>query len=196
MKNKGTLWILTGSLLILLSFLLIFYNLTESTQAGERAMAVAQKLAEELPETTEAPEAPVEMPGREMPEIEIDGNGYIGVLEIPALSRTLPVMSSWSYPKLKTAPCRYQGSVCEKNLIVMAHNYASHFGSLKKLSLGEILTFTDVDGNVFRYEVMELELLDPFMTEEMEAGDWDLTLFTCTPGGQSRVTVRCMLKSI
>lgn len=193
MKNKGALWILTGSLLILLSFLLIFYNLTESTRAGERAMAVTQKLAEELPETTEAP---VEMPGREMPEIEIDGNGYIGVLEIPALSRTLPVMSSWSYPKLKIAPCRYQGSVYEKNLIVMAHNYASHFGSLKKLSLGEILTFTDVDGNVFRYEVMELELLDPFMTEELEAGDWDLTLFTCTPGGQSRVTVRCMLKSI
>ena len=24
----------------------------------------------------------------------------------------------------------------------------------------------------------------------MEAGDWDLTLFTCTIGGQTRVTIR------
>jgi sortase A len=28
----------------------------------------------------------------------------------------------------------------------------------------------------------------------MESGDWDLTLFTCTTGGQSRITVRCVLK--
>ncbi len=29
--------------------------------------------------------------------------------------------------------------------------------------------------------------------EEMITGDWDLTLFTCTLGGQTRVTVRCQL---
>ena len=27
--------------------------------------------------------------------------------------------------------------------------------------------------------------------QEMEAGDWDLTLFTCDAGGTARVTVRC-----
>ena len=27
--------------------------------------------------------------------------------------------------------------------------------------------------------------------EEMAAGDWDLTLFTCTLGGQARLTLRC-----
>lgn len=27
--------------------------------------------------------------------------------------------------------------------------------------------------------------------EEMESGDWDLSLFTCTLGGSYRVTVRC-----
>ena len=27
--------------------------------------------------------------------------------------------------------------------------------------------------------------------EEMEAGEWDFTMFTCTIGGSNRVTVRC-----
>ena len=27
----------------------------------------------------------------------------------------------------------------------------------------------------------------------MTSGDWDLTLFTCTYGGQERYTVRCTL---
>ena len=28
--------------------------------------------------------------------------------------------------------------------------------------------------------------------EAMESGDWALTLFTCTIGGKTRVTVRCV----
>ena len=40
-------------------------------------------------------------------------------------------------------------------------------------------------------EVAALEVLSPFDVEEMTTGDWDLTLFTCTVGGQSRIAVRC-----
>ena len=65
--------------------------------------------------------------------------------------------------------------------------------SLKDLSQGDEITFTDVDGNMFRYEVIELETLSPFAIAEMTGGNWDLTLFTCTVGGQYRVTVRCVL---
>ena len=45
-----------------------------------------------------------------MPETELDGEQYIGVLELPTLSLTLPVQSQWSYPALKVSPCRYAGS--------------------------------------------------------------------------------------
>ena len=34
------------------------------------------------------------------------------------------------------------------------------------------------------------ETLNPTDIEGMESGNWDLTLFTCTVGGQSRVTIR------
>ena len=38
---------------------------------------------------------------------------------------------------------------------------------------------------------MEIETLKPRAIEEMDSGEWDLTLFTCTIGGSYRVTVRC-----
>ena len=66
-----------------------------------------------------------------------------------------------------------------------------HFGLIKNLHYGDDVTFTDMDGNTFRYQVIEVETLKPLAVEEMKTGDWDLTLFTCTLGGATRVTVRC-----
>ena len=70
-------------------------------------------------------------------------------------------------------------------------NYQSHFGRLKELLPGDLVQFTDVDGNVFSCSVVETEILEKTDVEELESGDWDLTLFTCTIGGKTRVTVRC-----
>ena len=123
--------------------------------------------------------------------VRIDNREYIGVLSIPALGRELPVISSWDYPGLRVAPCRYTGSAYTDDLVIAAHNYASHFGRLRELSQGDSVRFTDTDGNVFDYVVSELEILEPYAVSQMTEGDWDLTLFTCTPGGQYRVTLRC-----
>ena len=73
-------------------------------------------------------------PNMEMPVLQADGKSYIGVLDIPALGLSLPVMSQWSYPNLKLAPCRYTGSAYSGNLILAGHNYPSHFGGLQAAS--------------------------------------------------------------
>ena len=76
-------------------------------------------------------------------------------------------------------------------MVIAVHNYKAHFGKLKELRIGDRLSFTDADGNIFYYEVGETEILAPDATEEMTDSDWDLTLFTCTLGGKNRVAVRC-----
>lgn len=128
----------------------------------------------------------------EMPTLEIDGRAYIGTLDIPALGLFLPVLSEWSYPNLKLAPCRYTGSAYQDSLVIAAHNYTRHFGRLKSLTTGDAVVFTDADGNAFSYRVSGVELLSPTAIEALEAGEWALSLFTCTVGGQSRVVVRCV----
>ena len=103
----------------------------------------------------------------------------------------LPTLSSWSYPNLKLSPARYEGSVYLNNLILLAHNYSAHFGQVHRLEEGDLVRFKDMENNIFDYSVKKIEELDSNQLEEMVSGDWDLTLFTCTLGGATRVTVRC-----
>ena len=187
--NRGTVWINAGLLLIAAALFLSVYNEWESHEARDSARQVIAQLCDELP--TEAGE-PTTLPDvrREMPVKTINGRDYIGVLSIPSLELELPVISQWDYPALKVAPCRYSGSLYQDNLIICAHNYASHFGKLKELQPGDTVLFTDMDEHVVTFRMVERETLNPMDAEEMEAGDWDLTLFTCTIGGQTRVTIR------
>ena len=199
-----------GLLLIAAALFLVSYNLYDELRAEQAAKQAVTQLDAYLPAEAapEAPTDPVEdqdplvrdertvipdyvlSPNMEMPMETINGIDFIGVLRIPALELELPIISEWNYPNLKSAPCRYSGSAYLNNLIICGHNYTSHFGNLKNLCEGDIATFTDMDGNVFTYKMMERETLNPTDIEGMESGNWDLTLFTCTVGGQSRVTIR------
>lgn len=187
--KRGAVWINAGLLLIAAALFLSAYNEWESHEARDSARQVIAQLCDELP--TEASE-PTTLPDvrREMPVKTINGRDYIGVLSIPSLELELPVISQWDYPALKVAPCRYSGSLYQDNLIICAHNYASHFGKLKELQPGDIVLFTDMDEHVVTFQMVERETLNPMDAEGMEAGDWDLTLFTCTIDGQTRVTIR------
>ena len=189
MRGRGSLWIKLGLLLIAAALLLTAYNLYDRFRAERSAQTAAAQIAQLTPE--EGIPDYLTTPEMEMPTQRIDGRDYIGILRIPTLDLTLPIISQWSYPDLKVAPCRYEGSAYTDDLILAAHNYPAHFGNLKTLHPGDQVSFTDIDGNQFHYQVVELETLQPTAIEEMEAGEWDLTLFTCTLGGQSRVTVRC-----
>lgn len=208
MRTKGNAWIALGLLLLAAALFLTVWNMNQANEAGDEAEAIVQELSAQIArhresenrEDTQGPTAQtldpnlpdyVRFPDMEMPTTNIRGYDYIGVLEIPALRLELPIMSTWDYTRLRIAPCRYQGSVYLHNMILCAHNYASHFGQIKNLAVGDNVTFTDGDGNVFFYKVAAIETLTPTAVEEMEAGEWDLTLFTCTIGGSTRVTVRC-----
>lgn len=132
-------------------------------------------------------------PNMDMPTESINGWDYIGILEIPSIDLYLPIISQWSDAALNVAPCRYSGSAYTGDLILSGHNYTAHFWHLSDLSPGDNVYFTDIDGNVFSYIVAERETLRPTAVEQMKSGDWALTLFTCTLGGQSRITIRCIL---
>lgn len=184
-----------GILCLLAAFCLTAYNIWSDAQAGETADSALRQMKQFQDDTVNPSEEEIPdyilNPEMDMPTQEIDGQDYIGTLVIESLGLSLPIISEWSYPRLRIAPCRYAGSAYLDNMVIAAHNYKSHFGHLKNLSQGDTVTFTDIDGNVFNYQVVEIETLPPYSIQEMTSGDWDLTLFTCTIGGQARVTIRC-----
>ncbi len=203
-RGKAGLVCLALGILCLTGALGLFQNnRSEALAAAESAFAVMEELAPAIreqagtepalsgrPADSELPLPPELDPT--MPTVEINGNRYLGFLTIPALELELPVMEDWDYDKLKIAPCRYTGTLLEHNLTIAAHNYWRHFGHLAELSLGDEILFTDAVGQTTRYTVAEKEVLPPEAVERMTAGEYDLTLFTCTFGGATRFTVRCL----
>ena len=209
MRSKvGIFCIVLGVLLLIGAPVLAFFNMRQDATAGDAAAAALSQLVDQIRENAEKeptdPEAegfgnwglqvPVELlteEDKKMTEVEIDGYAYIGYLTIPTLGLELPVMSSWSYPQLRIAPCRYAGSLRGEDLVLMAHNYNNHFGRISQLNIGDRISFTNMDGVTITYKVVAKDILDPTAVEEMTEGTYDLTLFTCTYGGGSRVTVYC-----
>lgn len=204
MRTKlGVFCMVLGAALVLGALSLFLYNQKEAKAAEEAVVTVMPQIVERIErqqeEQAETPALPQpEIPEQllkpedlEMTEVEIDGHAYIGYLSIPALGLELPVMADWDYARLKIAPCRYHGTLKGDDLVIMAHNYVRHFKSLPKLTAGDEVLFVDMDGSTTRYRVEVTDILPPTAVEELTAGDFDLTLFTCTYSGKERHTVYC-----
>jgi sortase A len=203
-KRIGIFCILLGIACLLASAGFVIYNSYESQSGAQYSRTLLQVVQDKMEETAlseaghtdliteELPPAdPQKTEPREMATIQAGDYASIGILAIPVLEVELPVLTDWSYEKLKKAPCHYYGSCYESNFVIAAHNYASHFGRLNQLQTGDLVLFTDVAGQTHYYEVVLLETLPPTATEEMITSGFALSLYTCTPGGSNRVTVRC-----
>jgi sortase A len=202
-KIIGVSCIALGLLCLLAAAGFAVYNRWEEQTGEQAAQTILQDIrthmeyaaAKTLPQTPlegeNFQESLPEPAVLQMQTVQVEGGECIGILAIPVLEVELPVLTDWSYEKLKKAPCHYYGSCYESDFVIAAHNYASHFGRLTQLQTGDLVLFTDVAGQTHYYEVVLLETLPPTATEEMITSGFALSLYTCTPGGGNRVTVRC-----
>lgn len=211
-KKAGIAIVAVGAALILSALVLLLYNRYADARAGREAetllagveAAISSQAAAEQEKTrprgqetrptgegngTEPTAAEALDP--EMPVAMLEGYGYVGYVEIPALGLKLPVMSDWDYTRLEIAPCRQFGSSRTDDLVIAAHNFESHFGRLNEMSLGNTVTFTDMAGIVNTYRAEMIETLSPKDVDAVQNSGYDLVLYTCTRDGQSRVAVFC-----
>lgn len=195
-KKLGAICMIVGVFLLIGALALLIFNTAESNRAKQSSTKVVSQLKDSIADSENQQETSPSEPSTttktsQMHEVEIDGYDYIGYLTIPSQGLELPVMSSWDYQRLKVAPCRYSGTITDKNLVVIAHNYSSHFGNLDQLELEDEVLFTDTKGVVTTYQVACVDVVPPSSAEEVVSGDFDLALVTCTYGGKTRFVVYC-----
>lgn len=218
-KKTGIIFVTIGVALILSALLLFGYNRYEEDSAGQEAELLLENMqnviAGRKAEDSFSAQGGITHGGdirekegtsngtekentyedaaqsEELPVVNMNGYDYIGYLSIPSLNLDLPVMSDWDYKRLKKAPCRQCGSTRTDNLVIAAHNYKTHFGSLSKLEVGAEISFTDMDGTENDYVLERLESMMPDAVDAVVDSDYDLVLYTCTPGGKSRVVAFC-----
>lgn len=176
----GSLFTAAGVLLIINAVIWIGGNQWTAYKAGTASEAVIEKISRD---------------GGDEERWIVDGREYAGILEIPSLGLTLPVLQDWSMDGLNIAPCRYAGQAETGDLVIAGHNYRRHFTGIRSMEAGSEVIYTEAGGDRHEYRVARSEVIWPENINEMignEKSDWDLTLFTCTRGGKARYALRCI----
>lgn len=190
-KNKrGKLLIILGlALVIAATAIYSVYDCQDKT-AGKNSKMLLDELRQEQNSSAEfLPENTAD----EMAGANVAGYNLIGTIMIPSVGTQLPVQHDWSYDLLKISPCRYSGTAEGRNLIILGHNYKAHFTPIKKVTVGSAVEFVSINGKSYRYTVKETEILHKTELDKLTSSDYDLSVFTCTTGGESRFVLRCEL---
>ena len=179
-----------GALLLLAGALLAGQNLLTERRA-------ARQTADLLAAVETRIAAPADLPAPEVTGDPWAGYEVIGVVGLPDLGLSLPVLADYTQDLLAVAPCRYTDDLALEpgQLVVAGHNYRTHFGRLGELSPGSRITWQNLDGVTYTYTVTEVTEIDAGDREALEQGDWDLTLFTCDVTRTRRILVRAALEA-
>lgn len=185
-KKTGIIVMAIGAVLIISALLLFAYNQYEDYLAGQEAESLLSEVEAAIETQPTKPTLDPELPTK-----KLNGYDYVGYIEVPVLDLKLPVMADWDYNRLQISPCRQLGSSRTDDLVIAAHNYSKHFGKLKTLNKGDSVIFTDMEGIVNNYSVEKVDTVNPYDVDTVLNSEYDLVLYTCTPGGRTRVTVFC-----
>lgn len=184
------LLVAAGALLLLAGALLAGQNLLTERRA-------ARQTADLLAAVETRIAAPADLPAPEVTRDPWAGYEVIGVVGLPDLGLSLPVLADYTQDLLAVAPCRYTDDLALEpgQLVVAGHNYRTHFGRLGELAPGSRITWQNLDGVTYTYTVTEVTEIDAGDREALEQGDWDLTLFTCDVTRTRRILVRAALEA-
>ena len=184
-QKRGMILLAVGLVLVLGGLGIHLMQLQEDAAAGKTATILLQQLDYKLLPTDEESPDP-SLPGKKYMDYTL-----IGSIRIPSVEIQLPVLDQWNEDMLKVAPCRYAGSLSGNDMVIMGHNYKTHFNNLNKIKIGTEVEFENTTGKVFRYRVAKIEHLHSTEGEKLPTKEYPLTIFTCKPGGLDRIVVRC-----
>lgn len=190
--RRGSWWLAAGVLLLLAAALLAGKNLWQQHRAAQSAgelLALAEARLEQREVSPAPPEGGQEeaAAGEALAGYEVDG-----ILTIPALELSLPVLADYSEELLRASVCLYSGTGGEnpQQMVIAGHNYRAHFGRLSQLQPGDAVTYTAMTGAQSHWRVAQVEEISAQDPAALEQGGWDMTLLTCNLDLSLRLLVR------
>ena len=105
-----------------------------------------------IPEPQNA--VPEERRDNTMSVLSIDGTDFAGIVEIPRYESALPVCADWG--KTSKYPCRFSGSIYNGTMQIGATTQKGQYDFYRDLSVGDTVTYTDVEGNRYTYSITSL----------------------------------------
>ena len=138
------------------------------------------------------------IPEENSEEKEVDDNLVLGIIEIPKIGVSYPVISTTTAEYLKIAPTKLAGvGLNEKgNCSIIGHNYENDkfFSKLGDLSKDDVVYIKEKDGMKRVYSVTEKKEIsanDVSCLEQNTNDKRQVTLITCTNVKNKRLVVKC-----
>ena len=179
--------LIVGIVLILLSMSLLIFWQSRIKRNAEALSVYVQTLEELIPEVQSAVVEP--RVNNAMPSLNVYGNNFIAILELPANDASLPVGASWS--DMDAYPCLYTGSAYDGSLIVGTSNQKGQFDFVKEISVGNAVYVTDMTGNQFSYKVTDIQYCDHADNQTLSSESDDLTIFVKNIYAFEYIIIRC-----
>ena len=110
-----------------------------------------------------------------MPVLSVENTDFIGILELPRHSSTLPVCAVWG--EINKYPCHFSGSIYDRTMQLGGTTQKGQFDFYREISVGDALYFTDMEGNRFTYQVANIRYEKHADQAALLRHDADLTLF-------------------
>jgi LPXTG-site transpeptidase (sortase) family protein len=121
----------------------------------------------------------------------------IGMIDIPSLKITYPILSDCNDSNLKISPCKVSGPSIGKigNFCIAGHNYNNSlfFSKIMSLQIGDEILLFDLDGNCYSYFISSKFEVDEKDLSVLDNSDkYELTLITCNNLNSNRYIVKAL----
>lgn len=124
----------------------------------------------------------------------------IGLIEIPSLNISYPILSNSSEDLLKISVCRFAGPLPNRigNLCIAGHNYRNNlmFSKLYKLNTNDSIYITDLNNTKLEYVVYEkFKVKQNNLACTANTADTQITLVTCNEqNNKERIIIKAKVK--
>ncbi len=188
-KRKTPIALILGILLVTASLCLVIITQAKEHMGYKKIQATLEFMESVLPERYAG--VPNTYPVNDMPVLEIGGEDYSALLEIPSINIALPIADNWNGSKLYNSPARFFGSAYNSSLVIGGTSGSHQFEFCKKIETGTVVTVTDMMGAQFVYEVVRVDRATDPKAKWLTGTEHDLTLFCRDSTSMEYIAVRC-----
>ena len=130
----------------------------------------------------------------DMPK-QIQGYNVIGEIEIPKINLKRYILEYFTMAAMDVSITRFWGNGINQpgNFSIIGHNYKGMFKDLKDLEIGDQFTLTSINGDVCNYVIYDIFIVEPdnvSCIDDSLNGKREVTLITCTVGGEKRLILK------
>ncbi len=187
MKRKHNWLLLAGLASMVVGLCLILLVSVSQGLGRKQADALVRQIEAVLPKRSVG--VPESLSDIDMPALSLQGQSFIGLVEIPAYGVKLPLCGHWQKSKIDKYPCRLDGSVYDNSLIIGGS--AGQLACLKTIGHGDLVTVTDMQGAVYTYRVTKIRRTENAQSDALHSERAHLVLFMRDQYSLEYIVVEC-----